>query len=95
MLAEMSVAKDKSEPKDLVPKDVPGGSESDDAEYTEHLLVPLRFKERLEEIARSVNKQRRRVGKRKRALGWFVVAHLEDWISRTEAEIAAERLQGE
>lgn len=64
------------------------GGDAEDPKYTAHLKVPLAFMERLEAIAQKINKRRRRSGKKKRALGWFVVTHLDDWMCRAEAELA-------
>lgn len=85
MLLEMPVAK-APEPAGSDPLD--DGGDSEDPKYTAHLKVPLEFMERLTEIAHKINKRRRRDGKKKRALGWFVVTHLEGWMRRAEEELA-------
>lgn len=60
--------------------------EEDRADYTEHLLVPLAFKQRLDRIALKVNQERKRKRLEKRPLGWFVVTQLEGWLAQMEAE---------
>lgn len=57
--------------------------------YTEHIKVPLEFKERLDRIAQRVNQRRKRQGKRKRPVGWFVVTHLDEWMTKAEAALDA------
>lgn len=86
MIAELCVGKDKKKTPELPAPPVPGGSEVDDAEYTEHLLVPVAFKERLEKIAQRVNQERRRQKLAKRPLGWFVVYYLNPVLQQVEAE---------
>ncbi|QEG31608.1 hypothetical protein GobsT_64310 [Gemmata obscuriglobus] len=70
------------------------GGDAEDPKYTAHLKVPLEFMERLTEIAHKINKRRRRQGRKKRALGWFVVTHLEGWMNRAEAELQMEEEEG-
>lgn len=60
-------------------------------EYPSHLKVPLAFMERLEAVARKINNRRRRDGKKKRALGWFVATHLEGWLCQAEDRLATEQ----
>lgn len=76
-------------------EEVPGGTKEDDAEYTEHLLVPLPFMQRLERVAQKVNQRRKQLGQKKRAKGWFVVTHLEDWLSLAEAELGVDQKKEE
>ncbi len=94
MLAEPCVARNKTPDADP-PGDQGGpidplfdGGDAEDPKYTEHLKVPLPFMERLESIAQKINRRRRRTGRRKRALGWFVVTHLAEWMDQAEAELA-------
>jgi hypothetical protein len=93
----IGVAKDRKKPKpssapqedaekEKPRSEVPGGAELDEDEYTEHLLVPIQFKERLERIAQRVNQERRRLKLPKRTLGWFVVYYLSPVLDRLEAE---------
>lgn len=87
-LLEMPVSKNKGQPPPAGDSDpLDHGGDAEDPKYTSHLKVPLEFMERLEAIAQQVNKARRREGKKKRALGWFVVTHLEDWMSMAEAAL--------
>jgi hypothetical protein len=87
-LLEMPLSKHKGQ---VAPADegdpLDHGGDAEDPKYTSHLKVPLAFMERLEAIAQQVNKARRREGKKKRALGWFVVTHLEEWMSLAEAAL--------
>ncbi|HEY1190143.1 MAG TPA: hypothetical protein VGE74_21030 [Gemmata sp.] len=71
------------------------GGDEDDPKYTAHLKVPLEFMERLEDIANKINRRRKRTGRRKRALGWFVVNHLKNWMNRAEAELNSEKEKGD
>ncbi len=82
MIAGGCVAKDKR------PAPVPD-KPNDEPDYTEHILVPVPFKQRLERIAQKVNQERRRkkMGP-KLPLGWFVVTHLERWLADSEAELS-------
>jgi hypothetical protein len=86
MVAEAVVAKDRKKANGGAPLVGPlaDGGDEDDLEYTQHVKVPLPFKERLERIAQRINKIRRRQGRRKRALGWFVVRNLNEWMDNAE-----------
>jgi hypothetical protein len=85
MSAGTLVAKGKS-PKTGKSEDVKPAPEGEEVvEYTEHILVPIPFKERLEAIAQRVNQNRRRQKLPKRPLGWFVVRFLQDWMAAVEA----------
>lgn len=94
MLVRAHVAKDRKakrpEPESEPPAAQhapPAGTPEDEAEeeYTEHVLIPLRDKQRLDAIAFKVNAERK--GKRlsKRPLGWFVVKALREWMDQAEA----------
>jgi hypothetical protein len=88
MVAGNAVARDRKTKNPPAPVPVPQAPRPDDegaAEYTEHVLVPLPFKERLERIAQKVNQERRRQKLPKRPLGWFVVRYLRDWMDMAEA----------
>lgn len=86
MIAEACVSKDKK-PKaaEVIQEAVAEVVSVDAVEYTEHILVPVPFKEQLERIAQRVNQNRRRQKLPKRPLGWFVVRHLRDWMNAAEA----------
>lgn len=66
------------------------GGDAADFDYEEPIKVPLDFKQRLERIAQHVSQKRKRSGRRKRALGWFVVTHMTDWMAEAEAMIEEE-----
>lgn len=53
--------------------------------YTEHLLVPLDFKQRLERVAQRINQQRKQQGLDKQPAGWFIVQGMEEWLALQEA----------
>lgn len=90
-VAELSlVAKDKQRQDDAGPL-ADGGESPAPPDYLAHVKVPLGFKERLERIAQHVNQKRKRKNLPKRALGWFVATHLEEWMRLAEDEIEAER----
>lgn len=72
-------------------KGKPRGAQDDSRKksvYTEHLLVPLDFKQRLEQVAQRINQQRKRDGLDKQPTGWFVVQGMEEWLALQEAAAA-------
>lgn len=53
--------------------------------YTEHILVPLEFKQRLERVAQRLNQKRKKEGLTKKPAGWFVVEGMSEWLALQEA----------
>lgn len=68
--------------------EVPDDQEDEKGQYTQHVLVRLGFKERLDSAVMKANQQRRRAGKKGRARGWYVEKYLTPWLESVEAELS-------
>lgn len=75
--------------KDVRPVGLLGdGEDASHDGYDYHIKVTLDFKHRLEAVAKAINNRRKKqTGREKRPTGWFIVMHLEDWLSQAEAQL--------